>query len=231
MKRGPWTLLPWMFAYGAAMAFLESAVVVYLRALYYPDGFAFPLVPIDRTLVVTELGREVATMVMLLAPAALVTRQRLERFAWFSLLFGVWDLFYYLWLKVLLDWPESLLTWDLLFLWPIPWWGPVLAPCIVSVGLIALGLALLAFRSRRPAERVGPRTWVLLVLSAMLILLSFLEGPWRALVSSDARASEWLVRGVYLLREVRPISFGWWPFIAGALTGAWALVRLLRRGL
>ncbi|MBK8340443.1 MAG: hypothetical protein IPK99_10840 [Flavobacteriales bacterium] len=97
-----------MAVFFIAMAFLESAVVVYLRALYYPEGFAFPLVPMDGKLVGTEVGREFATLVMLMAPGLLVTRSLLERFAWFCFGFGVWDLFYYVWLKVLLDWPASL---------------------------------------------------------------------------------------------------------------------------
>jgi hypothetical protein len=131
----PFRLLPWMTAFFIAMAFLESAVVVYLRALYYPEGFGFPLVPMDPALVATEMGREFATLVMLLAPAALVTRRALERFAWFCIGFGIWDIFYYVWLKVLLGWPASLAEPDLLFLLPVPWVGPVWAPCLISVSV------------------------------------------------------------------------------------------------
>src|SRR5690606_9745478 len=76
-------LLPWMTAFFIAMAYLESAVVVYLRALYYPEGFDFPLAPMDGSLVWTELGREGATILMLLAVAAVAARRALERFAWF----------------------------------------------------------------------------------------------------------------------------------------------------
>ena len=127
----------WMAVFYAAMAYLESAVVVYLRALYYPSGFDFPLVPMDRSLVFTEVWREAATLIMLLAPAAILTRSRMERFAWFCFGFGVWDIFYYVWLKALLDWPADLLSRDLLFLIPVPWVGPVWAPCAISLGLIA----------------------------------------------------------------------------------------------
>ncbi|MFN3876453.1 MAG: hypothetical protein ACK4L7_11140, partial [Flavobacteriales bacterium] len=86
----------------------------------------------------TEVWREAATLLMLLAPAALVARSALERFAWFCYGFGVWDIFYYVWLKALIGWPGSLLSPDLLFLIPVPWVGPVWAPCAVSLGLIAL---------------------------------------------------------------------------------------------
>jgi hypothetical protein len=33
----------WLAVFSMAMGYLESAVVVYLRKLYYPDGFKFPL--------------------------------------------------------------------------------------------------------------------------------------------------------------------------------------------
>jgi hypothetical protein len=51
--------------FSIAMGFLEAAVVVYLRTLYYPEGFSFPLknIPIDIFLV--EIGREISTIVML----------------------------------------------------------------------------------------------------------------------------------------------------------------------
>ncbi|MCB0771698.1 MAG: hypothetical protein KDC00_14965, partial [Flavobacteriales bacterium] len=74
-------LFLWMTVFFASMAFLESAVVVYLRALYYPEGFGFPLVPMDSKLVGTEVFRELATMIMLLAPGALVVRNATECFA------------------------------------------------------------------------------------------------------------------------------------------------------
>ncbi|MCB0771654.1 MAG: hypothetical protein KDC00_14745, partial [Flavobacteriales bacterium] len=155
------------------MAFLESAVVVYLRALYYPSGFDFPLVPMDTSLVTIEVLREFATMIMLLAPAALVSRSALERFAWFCYGFGVWDIFYYIWLKVLLDWPSDLGTFDLLFLIPAPWVGPVWAPCIVSIGLILVALLILYGASLDPRRTFALSTWVYLVLGALAMILSF----------------------------------------------------------
>ncbi|MBK6776216.1 MAG: hypothetical protein IPG74_10380 [Flavobacteriales bacterium] len=110
----------WLAVFAIAMAYLESAVVVYLRALFFPNGFTFPLPQMDRSIVITELGRELATVVMLLAPAFMLARRSIERFAWFLFAFGVWDLFYYIWLKVLLGWPASLFDMDILFLVPVP---------------------------------------------------------------------------------------------------------------
>ena len=178
-ERNWWRLLPWMSAFAIAMAFLEAAVVVYLRALYYPDGFTFPLVPIDHDMGTTEVLREAATLLMLIAPAALVAQRMVDRFAWFCFLFGAWDIFYYVWLKVLLGWPATLLEWDILFLIPVPWVGPVLAPCLVSLGLIALALILLRRGERgiSPALPVGHL--LLMLLGGTVMLWSLLEDPIR----------------------------------------------------
>ncbi|HEX7411836.1 MAG TPA: hypothetical protein VF298_06815, partial [Bacteroidales bacterium] len=106
----------WIILFALAMGYLESAVVVYIRALYYPEGFAFPLKEMAENLAITELFREAATLVMLLAIGFLATTERLHRFAWFLIVFGIWDIAYYFFLKLLIGWPESLLTYDILFL-------------------------------------------------------------------------------------------------------------------
>ena len=186
MRSRPWyTLVLWMTVFAVAMAWLESAVVLYLRALYYPNGFSFPLVTMDADLVVTEFGRELATLVMLFAPGALVSNRRMERFAWFLLLFGVWDIFYYVWLKVLLDWPASLNDPDILFLVPVPWIGPVWAPCLVSVGLIALAIVILHRRHRCSSFRFKALDLALLIGGAAAILVSFIIGPLRFALAQE----------------------------------------------
>ena len=220
-------LFVWMSVFFMAMAFLESAVVVYLRALYYPEGFDFPLVPMDNTLVGTELGREAATILMLLAVPALVTRSALERFAWFCFGFGVWDIFYYVWLKVLLDWPSSLLSRDLLFLIPVPWVGPVWAPLVISLGLIATALVILHGRSRDPRFRIPGTAWALLIGGALLMITSFVIDPLTrsfdlaALMDSHGDA---LVNG----RDYVPEAFPWPWYVVGfllAVAGLWLMWR------
>jgi len=179
MNQRSWTqLLPWVTGFAVAMAFLESAVVVYLRAIYYPRGFDFPLVPIAPRIAVTELVREFATLVMLMAPGALISKRRLDRFAWFCFSFAVWDIFYYVFLKLILGWPEGLFDWDILFLLPLVWVGPVLAPCMVSIGLVILAVALLWSRRRNAAFSPSRRQWSLLLIAGGLILWTFIEGPW-----------------------------------------------------
>lgn len=219
----------WMTLFYMAMAFLESAVVVYLRALYYPDGFAFPLVPMDASLVVTELIREIATMIMLLAPAALLTRSVLERFAWFCFGFGVWDLFYYIWLKVLLDWPAALDEMDLLFLVPVPWVGPVWAPCTISLGLIAFAVIVLDRRRYSPAYRVDRSSWALLIAGAALMILSFTLDPLSQrfglqVLSSGTKGS----MPSFAATSYVPQHYPWPWFAAGAGLSLLGLVRCWR---
>jgi len=185
MKRTLWVTL-----YAIAMAAVESAVVVYLRALHQgPASLTVLMHDIPAPLIAIEIGREVATLVMLLAVAGLAARTAWEGFLYLALAFGVWDIFYYIWLWVFIGWPPSLLTWDVLFLIPVPWLGPVLAPVIVSLGLVAGSLWLLS----RPALRLSRRAWVLASVGAVLVLLSFTIDYHYALMRTDPPRFRWEV--------------------------------------
>ena len=155
--------------FSVAMAALESAVVVYLRALYYPDGFSVAFKIIDENIVQVELLRELATLVMLVTVGYLAGKTFPERLAYFLLSFAIWDIFYYGWLKVLIDWPASLMEWDILFLIPFTWLGPVLAPILCSLTMILLAVVLL--RSQRPVQAV---VWSCLIGGSLLILYTFM---------------------------------------------------------
>lgn len=136
--------------FAIAMGLLESAVVIYLRDILYPGGFEFPLNPVRPDLVWTEILREAATLVMLLGVGILAGRNLAERFAWFLYTFAVWDIFYYFFLWVLVGWPTSLMTWDVLFLLPVTWTGPVITPLIVSATMMLFALLIVsASRSDR----------------------------------------------------------------------------------
>jgi hypothetical protein len=163
----------WLTIYAVTMAYVESAVVVYLRALYYPHGFTFPLVPMPPTMVAIEIGREAATLTMLLGVAALAGADRWEWFLTFCLSFGVWDLFYYIWLWIFIRWPPSLFTWDVLFLIPVPWIGPVLAPVLVSGALVASSLLLLRLKVQGVGLRFSAMAWTIAVTGGLLVLNSF----------------------------------------------------------
>ena len=224
----PWRkVLPWITAFAVAMGFLESAVVVYLRAIYYPDGFTFPLVSMAPKLVLTELLREAATLVMLLAPAALLSRNRLERFAWFCWAFAVWDLFYYVFLKALLGWPENLLTWDVLFLLPTVWVGPVLAPCLISIGLLILAVVILSGRERNASYAPARFHWFLLIASGLIMLYTFMVDPIRYLSSLEP-GHRMGTAAMSALEHYQPAAFPWPLFLFACAVGSAALVLMLR---
>jgi hypothetical protein len=185
--------------FSIAMAYLESAIVVYLRLLYYPEGFFFPIKIIPKEVFFIELGRELATVIMLASIGYLSGKKFIERFSYFLFAFGVWDIFYYVWLKLFINWPASFLTDDLLFLIPVPWISPVLAPIIVSITFIFISLILLFLNKKDKEIKSGLLIKTPIVLGVFIILFSFV---W------DFQKR---------LNMVSPVDFLWGVFIAGVL--------------
>ncbi len=219
--------LAWLFLYSLAMGFMESAVVVYLRRLYYPDGFQFPLVPMEAVVAITELGREAATIIMLLAVGMLAFRKASERFAGFIFCFAVWDLVYYLFLKILLDWPVSWMTPDILFLIPVPWTGPVIAPCLVSCTMILLSLLLLVYSSKGISTRLLRKDWILLISGSLVVILSFLwdyinTTPGNSSVETGSMTED--LR--YTYQAYIPGPFAWPVFLIGEGILLWGIAEL-----
>ena len=161
--------------FGVAMAYVEAMVVVYLRELLYPEGFSFPLKLMPLNLIAMELFRELTSIVMLVAVAAIAGKKFWERFGYFIILFGIWDIFYYIWLKVTIDWPSSFFDWDILFLIPIPWIGPVIAPVLVALLMVIIGLSITSLFVRGYTFRPTALTWVLSVVGTTALLFSFMR--------------------------------------------------------
>jgi len=201
-----WSRLVNATVYAVAMAYIESAIVVYLRRLYYPQGFDFPLVIIDTPTLLLELGREAATIVMLATVGIAAGRTQVGKFAYFLFLFGVWDIFYYLWLKVFIDWPASLLTWDVLFLIPVPWVGPVLAPVTVALTMIGMGLVLLSLEQRGPVLAAGKTVWLAQIVACLVVIVSFTIDVVPRLPDHGALLAQWT-----------PTSYRWWMLILGEI--------------
>jgi hypothetical protein len=195
----------WLIIFAAAMAYVESAVVVYLRSIYYPQGFAFPLVPIPPDMLAIEMGREIATLIMLAAVGVLAGKDGWDRLLAFCVVFGVWDIFYYIWLWVFLRWPPSLLTWDILFLIPVPWIGPVLAPVLVSVVLVGGGVFLMGRRERGEPVAFSAPLQMFCLAGGVLVLASFML---------DFQT---------VLRQEQPPPFRWGLFGAGVALAVVAL--------
>jgi len=144
-----------LVAFAVSMAFVEAAVVVYLREII-GAGPIFPMKEIPMTLLVVEVGREAATIVMLGSVAFLSSRGGARRMGAFLLLFAVWDVFYYLWLSVTIGWPTGITDWDVLFLIPLPWVGPVWSALLICAGMLVFGILFL--RAQEDA-RFSPGLW------------------------------------------------------------------------
>jgi hypothetical protein len=218
MRSLPKTIF-WLSFFSIAMGFLETAVVVYLRKLFYPDGFRFPLVQIPHDIASIEVLRELATVIMLLGAAVLAGKNSSQRFAFFVYAFAIWDVFYYVFLKLLLNWPDSLLTWDILFLIPVPWIGPVIAPCIVSSTMIMLTLVIVFHGEKGYLTKINLIEWMLLSTGSLVIIWSFctecihyvFAGSKSLLTPGGAGAM------FEHIRYYVPLSFNWQIFGAGEI--------------
>ena len=208
MKINQSNITRWLIVviYAIAMAWVESAVVFYLRSMidriepYQPD----PL-PVIGGFASVELPREFATLVMLFTVGVLAGRTWRARFGYAVIAFGVWDIFYYVFLKMICGWPHSLLDWDVLFLLPLPWWGPVLAPVLISLLMILWGTFASQFEGKQIPVLSNWSAWILNFAGVALALHVFL---------ADSLAAAH--RGLDAIRTVLPDKFNW-PMFCVAL--------------
>ena len=203
-ERERWVLV---VAFAVGMAWVEAATVYYLRVLVdrivpYQEN---PL-PIQGTLGEVELVREAATLLMLLTVGMLAGRTWHTRLGYTAIAFGVWDSLYYVFLRVMCGWPTSLLDWDILFLLPLPWWGPVLAPVSIALLMIVWGTLASQSADPRPATSVTRALWGLCGVGIMLALYVFMADALRT-----------VHQGLDVTRHVLPTSFNW-PLFCVAFT-------------
>lgn len=207
-----------VMAFAIAMAWVEAASVFYIRALvgriepYQPN----PL-PLNPALGSVELWREGATLVMLATLGLLAGRTWLRRAGYAAMAFGAWDIFYYVFLRLISGWPKSLLDWDILFLLPLPWWGPVLAPVSIATVMIVWGTIVTQSHETAAGSR---RAWALGWTGIALALAVFMADAWRALPN-----------GRQAVMDVLPTEFNWPLFwVALLLMASPALHHLAFRG-
>ena len=165
--------LLWLILFGVGFAMVEAAVVIYLRQLLHVEGSNITLSGIPRGIFTVEIVREFTTLVMLISVGVLAGSRPMGRFGSFIIAFGVWDIFYYVFLSMFHGWPRSFLDWDLLFLIPVPWMAPVLAPVLVSCGLIFSGYWLLIREQQKKRIVVSLSDWIIEAVATVLILYSF----------------------------------------------------------
>ena len=220
-----------IIAFAIAMGFLEAIVVVYVREIYYPEGFRFPLKLIPPKIFSIELIRELTTLIMLASIGMLAGKTKTGKFAWFLLTFGIWDIFYYAALKIFLDWPASLLTWDILFLIPVTWIGPVLAPVICSLTMILFGLLIIIPDNKYQYVKPNWLSWALTILGALIIFTSFIL-DYTLLMASEG----YFMKGgpslfapgfIEAVTSYIPHKFKWGLFITGEILILLSIIQLI----
>jgi hypothetical protein len=215
------TRMLWLTAFSIAMGFMEAAIVVYLRKIYYPHGFQFPLTPIDPDIGLIEFLREAATIIMLVGIGIIAGKNTSQKFAIFLYCFAIWDIFYYVFLKLTLGWPESLFTWDILFIIPVPWVGPVMAPCIVSLTMILLTVSVIYIQERGYDVHLQLKEWVLLIAGSLVVIFSFILDYIKYISQGGPASHVWTLSSKQaMFDEIShyvPSSYNWWLFALGEI--------------
>jgi hypothetical protein len=207
-------------AYAVCMAYVESAAVLYLRTIYGgvdPIGRRASLFkPVPEFLWI-EVGREASTLIMLGAIGWLAGRGLAGRLGAFALAFGIWDIFYYAFLWLFAGWPASLLAPDILFLIPLPWWGPVVTPMLLAAIIVAAGSAAMAREAGDGIPRPQWRAVLAVVIGSGLCLVAFMADALLALGGRAAGGPSYAQGG----------AFAWPAFTVGVVVGVvglWGLV-------
>jgi len=189
--------------FAIAMAWVEAASVFYIRALVDRiEPYQADPLPVNGALGNVELWREAATLVMIATLGLLAGRTWRHRAGYAALAFGVWDVFYYVFLRAISGWPRALLDWDILFLLPLPWWGPVFAPVSIALVMIVWGTLSTQLRDAATARW----TWALGSVGIVLALAVFMIDAMQA-----------LPHGRDAVLQVLPTTFNWPLFLVALL--------------
>jgi hypothetical protein len=223
-----WRVIAGLVLFSVTFGYVEATVVAYIRSIYTPmrahfyPGSAnelFPLITLDQLRILgpehilrfrAELGREFATLLMLASTGLIAARTVREWVAASLMCFGIWDITFYLSLKLLLHWPASLLTWDILFLVPVPWTGPVITPLLVSLSMVGSGLIVLWREYHGRPVYITAARWGLILLGGILIITAFVW-DFRNTASGGS-----------------PHPFNWFLFLAGETIGLLSFASSLR---
>jgi len=207
--------LPFVALYAIAMAYVEGAVVTYLREARGIHDLVRDLPTTMDRLAGIEIGREAATIIMLLSVGWIAGRKLQDRLGFFVFAFGLWDIAYYFWLAAFNGWPRSPFDWDILFLIPVPWWGPVLAPVLIAAVMCVGGAAAVRGADRGVSWRLSWTNLAIAAAGIALVLLTFTFDGLRAVPG-----------GVTAVAHVRPSSFLWPLFALGFVVMSWAGLRV-----
>lgn len=202
--------LVWLFA--LAMAYVESTAVVYIRRIYGISDLLLDIPPFDPVITPIEIGRELATLIMLMAVGWTAGKTLQSRISFMFFTFGMWDIFYYIWLRLFIGWPNSLFSTDILFLIPLPWWGPIIAPVLVACLMVVGGILAVISEDKGYAIKLSVIDWAILIVGVLIMLYSFMEGALSILPAD-----------VETLAQLRPTNFNWPIYLAGLICAGYTV--------
>ncbi len=204
----------WVGLFAIAMAYVESTVVVYIRRIYGINDLLLDIPPFDPVIVPIEVGRELATLVMLMAVGWAIGKTLQSRISFTFFTFGIWDIFYYIWLRLIIGWPNSLFSPDILFLIPLPWWGPVIAPVLVACLMVVGGILAVISEDKGRKIRFSEFEWTTLIVGVLIMLYSFMEDAL-SIMPAD----------IETLTQLRPTTFNWPIYLVGLICAGYAVLR------
>jgi hypothetical protein len=194
--------------YAIAMGYLESAVVIYLRQTAFGNSIqVFPMRFLEPRLGGIELAREAATIIMLLTVGYLAGKNRFQQLMFFIYSFAIWDIFYYMFLKLLTGWPGSFGDFDVLFLIPIIWISPVICPILISLLLTSASAILILFAGKSKDLKIPPSGAAAFLIGAATVFYSFTERIFLILFRQGPKG----------IGNYTPTSFDWLSFSIGFL--------------
>lgn len=209
--------LKWVAVFAVAMAYVEAAAVVYLRRVLGVKDLIRDMAPFDPQIARIETGRELATLIMILALGWAMGRSRQSRLGYAAFAFGIWDIFYYVWLRILVGWPLSVLEPDVLFLIPLPWWGPVITPILIALLAVIGGAWAVVQDEWGFSIQPGPARWAIFMAGVGASLYAFMADALGALPASAET-----------LGRLKPTQFLWPVYLAGFGLMAWSIFSSMR---
>ncbi|NHZ86720.1 MAG: hypothetical protein GWP19_12730 [Planctomycetia bacterium] len=192
--------------FAIAMGLLEAICVVYIRQILFPPDGNIANTPLSDFDFALETIRESMTIIMLTTLSILAAFNWRTRLAMFFLAFGIWDIFYYVGLKIFLDWPTFILDWDTLFLIPVAWYSPILVPVLISTYFIIGSIFIVLHEGNGTTLNFGLTVIILQFLGFIVWFYSFIKDS--AMISENGYAN---------------VEYSWVLFFLGLLLGVSSL--------
>jgi hypothetical protein len=222
----------WLTVFSVAMGFLEGIVVVYLRNIFYNNGFDFPIQADFSRLAGVEILREAVTIIMLMSVGIIAGKNFLQRFLYFLFCFGVWDIVYYIALKILLNWPPSIFSFDILFLIPITWIAPVLAPVICSIVFIVFAIGIISSQEKGYKIKFKLINWVLFFTGSFIVFLTFIWDFASIIISGGYFCNFFSLNTDESFNKIVstyiPAFYNWYAFAAGEVMAIFSFINSLK---